>query len=58
MLSKVQLFSFTMRNIFGLSTYDEVRKFFAVNSRSNDYVVAGPNAILSEMHRVFGNAMN
>lgn len=58
MLSKVQLFSFTMRNIFGISTYDEVRKFFAVNSRSNDYVVAGPNAILSEMHRVFGNAMN
>jgi hypothetical protein len=57
-LRRIQLFSYTMRNLFGLATYDENRLFFAISSRSTDYVVAGPKTIQLEINRVFGNAMN
>jgi hypothetical protein len=58
MLGTIRLFSFTMRNVFNLATYEENRRFFATASKGNDYVVAGPNTIQLEINRVFGNAMN
>jgi len=58
MLNQIKNFSFTIRITKGLATYEEIRHFFAVATRYNEYVIAGPAICLLEIRRVFGNAMN
>jgi hypothetical protein len=57
--SKLEYFAFTLRNCFGLLTYDEMRNRFAIASASNSfYTVPGPEVILSGLDRVLDRGLS
>jgi hypothetical protein len=57
-LSQISNFSFVMRILFNLSSYDERRKFFAKHLKEEIYMIPTPSTIQSELDRVFGDGMN